>query len=138
MDDLKMLMVKASWSYMVANSEEVGMKFYTKLFELDPSLRSMFGRSMEAQSGKLTDMVTVIIARLQRMSELEDQIASLGRRHVGYGTKPEHYKTVGKALLATLAELLEDRWDTPTQEAWNEVYNMLANAMIDAGEVVKS
>jgi nitric oxide dioxygenase len=136
MNDLKMLLVKSSWSYAASDPEEAGMLFYGKLFEIDPSLRHMFGQNMEGQAKKLIQMVTFIIARLQTLDDLREELASLGRRHVHYGTRPEHYKTVGQALLWTLSELLEDRWDAPTQEAWTEVYNLLSGAMIEAGRVV--
>ncbi len=135
MNNLTILTVKASWSYMLANSEEVGLLFYQKLFELDPSLRAMFSDNINAQSEKLMNMLTLIISRVQKLGDLEIEIASLGRRHAHYGVKPDHYRTVGQALLWVLEHELQDRWNTQTRDAWSEVYTLVADAMIQADGV---
>ncbi len=132
MNDLKMLAVKTSWSYVMKDADEAGTLFYRKLFQLDPSLRLLFKHDIDAQAGKLTDMVTYIIARLQHMDDIERVITALATRHVQYGTRPQHYQTVGQALLWTLETLLKDRWDDDTRTAWTEVYGLVATTMINA------
>ncbi len=120
------------------DAEEAGTLFYRKLFQLDPSLRLLFKHDIDAQAGKLTDMVTYIIARLQHMDDIERVITALATRHVQYGTKPEHYQTVGQALLWTLETMLEDRWDDDTRTAWTEVYRLVATTMINAENGLES
>jgi nitric oxide dioxygenase len=138
MNDLKILAVKTSWSYVMKDAEEAGTLFYRKLFQLDPSLRLLFIHDIDAQAGKLTDMVTYIIARLQHMDDIERVITALATRHVQYGTRPEHYRTVGEALLRTLETVLEDRWDDDTRAAWTEVYGLVATTMINAKNGLES
>ena len=138
MNDLKILAVKTSWSYVMRDAEEAGTLFYRKLFQLDPSLRLLFKHDIDAQAGKLTDMVTYIIARLQHMDDIERVITALATRHVQYGTKREHYRTVGEALLGTLETMLGDRWDDHTRTAWAEVYGLVANTMINAENGLES
>jgi nitric oxide dioxygenase len=132
MNDLKILAVKTSWSYVLPDAAEAGALFYRNLFQLDPSLRLLFKHDIDVQATKLTDMVTYIIAKLQRMNDIEPVITALATRHVRYGTRPEHYKTVGQALLATLETMLQDRWNEETREAWTEVYSMIAGTMSKA------
>jgi nitric oxide dioxygenase len=138
MNDLKILAVKTSWSYVMKDAEEAGTLFYRKLFQLDPSLRLLFIHDIDAQAGKLTDMVTYIIARLQHMDDIERVITALATRHVQYGTRPVHYRTVGEALLRTLETVLEDRWDDDTRAAWTEVYGLVATTMINAKNGLES
>jgi nitric oxide dioxygenase len=138
MNDLKILAVKTSWSYVMRDAEEAGTLFYRRLFQLDPSLRLLFKHDIDAQAGKLTDMVTYIIARLQHMDDIERVITALATRHVQYGTKPQHYGTVGEALLWTLETVLGDRWDDDTRIAWTEVYGLVANTMINAENGLES
>jgi nitric oxide dioxygenase len=138
MNELKILAVKTSWSYVMKDAEEAGTLFYRKLFQLDPSLRLLFKHDIDAQAGKLTDMVTYIIARLQRMDDIERVITALATRHVQYGTRPEHYQTVGQALLWTLETVLEDRWDDDTRAAWTEMYGLVATTMINAENGLES
>jgi nitric oxide dioxygenase len=138
MNDLKILAVKTSWSYVMRDAEEAGTLFYRRLFQLDPSLRLLFKHDIDAQAGKLTDMVTYIIARLQRMDDIERVITALASRHVQYGTRPEHYQTVGKALLWTLETVLGDRWNDDTRVAWTDVYGLVATTMINAENGLES
>jgi hemoglobin-like flavoprotein len=130
MNDLKILAVKTSWSYVLQNAEEAGSLFYRKLFQLDPSLRLLFKHDIDAQATKLMDMVTYIIAKLQHLNDVEPIISALATRHVRYGTKPEHYKTVGQALLSTLETILRNRWNDEVREAWTDVYSLVARTMI--------
>jgi hemoglobin-like flavoprotein len=134
MTDLKILAVKNSWSYIIFQSEEVSALFYNKLFELDPSLRPLFRGNIEEQGKKLMDMLTMIVARLQRMQDIAGEVKNLGQRHVGYGTKPEHYQTVGKALLWSLENALGDHWNMEMHEAWTEAYALMANTMLQGAQ----
>lgn len=130
MTDFNILTVKNSWSYIIFQAEEVSQLFYDKLFELDPTLRPLFKGDITEQGSKLMSMLTMIIARLQRMQDIETEVQSLGKRHVGYGTKPEHYRTVGQALLWALENALGDRWNPETEQAWTEAYTMMATTMM--------
>jgi hemoglobin-like flavoprotein len=134
MTDLTILVVKNTWSYIVFQSEEVSLLFYTKLFELDPSLRPLFRGNLEEQGKKLMDMLTMIISRLQRLQDIETEVRALGHRHVSYGTRPEHYQTVGQALLWSLENALGDRWTEETSQAWAEAYNRMASTMLQGAQ----
>ncbi len=138
MNDLRMLAVKMSWSYVMKDADEAGTLFYRKLFQLDPSLRPMFKHDIDAQSTKLTDMVTYIISRLQHVDDVERVITALATRHLHYGVKPEHYQTVGQALFWTLETMLGERWDDHTRAAWTEVYALVATTMINAENGLES
>ncbi len=120
------------------DAEEAGTLFYQKLFRLDPSLRLLFRHDINAQATKLTNMVTCIIARLQCMDDVKRVITALAARHVQYGAKPEHYQTVGQALLWTLESVLVNRWDDDTRTAWMEVYTLVATTMINAENGLES
>lgn len=115
---------------MLIHAEEAGEFFYQKLFELDPTLYPLFKDDIKLQSRKLIDMITLMVARLQKLEDIRPEIEELGRRHVFYGSQPEHYQTVGKALLWTLEEKLETRWNNEMQEAWTDVYLLFANTML--------
>ena len=53
----------------------------------------------------------------------------MGARHVGYGAVPQHYATVGEALLWALARGLGVAFDSDTRSAWVKVYELLATTM---------
>ncbi|CAB9496311.1 shock protein 75 kDa, mitochondrial [Seminavis robusta] len=61
---------------------------------------------------------------------LEEQLVSLGARHVRYGVLPEHYPVVGQALLETLATALGDKFTPSLKEAWTGVYGFVTTNML--------
>lgn len=114
--------------------EIVGDVFYSKLFTDTPALRKMFPKDMNSQYCKLIDMLNIIVTRLERLDELSEEIAAMARRHAEYGTRPAHYKMVGKALLWTLEQGLGNDFTAEVKEAWAQCYTILADAMISAAE----
>jgi len=129
MKDRNILIIKNSWSYLINQSDEVGLLFYEKLFELDPGLKPMFHNDMEKQIQKLMDMITFMVTRLQTMTDIENDIDALALRHVKYGVRNEHYQIMGEALLWALQNSLGNMWDDDTNNAWMELYNFLALSM---------
>ena len=132
-------LVKQSWRTLRAiDPGIVGDLFYSKLFMANPSLRNMFPKKMDEQYNKLMEMLSVIIARLDRMDELSDDIAAMARRHVQYGVRPAHYKLVGNALLWTLRQGLGQDWTLEVEQAWTKCYSNLADTMMRAAELKKT
>ena len=124
--------VKDSWSKVVPIADVAGKLFYTNLFEADPSLKPLFKGNMEEQAAKLTSMITSAVARLDNLDVLVPILTSMGKRHNGYGVKPEHYETVGAALLKTLEQGLGDSFTKETRHAWTVVYGVMAETMMAA------
>lgn len=139
MTDAEIRLVKQSWKTLRAiDPVIVGDLFYSKLFMANPSLRNMFPKMMDEQYTKLMDMLSVIIARLDRMDELNEDIAAMARRHVHYGVRPAHYKLVGNALLWTLRQGLGQDWTLDVEQAWTKCYSNLADTMMRATELKKT
>lgn len=109
--------------------------FYNRLFELDPSLRPLFRGDMQEQGRKLMQMLSVAVAGLTRLDTLVPAVEALGRRHVGYGVKDEHYATVGAALLWTLGQGLGNAFTPDVEAAWATAYGVLSSVMQNAEAV---
>ena len=125
--------VKQSWRILQKIKPSViAGTFYSKLFADMPALRKMFPPNMDAQYAKLMDMLSIIVARLDNIESLAEEINVMARRHIQYGVKPAHYKVVGKALLWTLEKGLGEDWRLEVKEAWTICYNSLAEIMIAA------
>lgn len=132
MTQQNIVLVQKSWAIVAQlEMELVGSLFYNRLFELMPELRPMFYRSsMPDQSKKLLTMLGYVIAKLDKLDEILDEVEKLARRHSQYGVKEEHYTAVGAALLYTLEKGLREHWNSELEVAWTEVYTILANAMM--------
>jgi hemoglobin-like flavoprotein len=121
--------LRRSWQLVAPMAEEAAQLFYARLFELDPSLRTLFHADPAVQRRKLMDALSFIVARADRPDELRPMLAALGARHVGYGVCPEHYATVGEALMWTLDEGLGALRTTEARDAWVAAYELVATAM---------
>lgn len=128
------LLVRQSWAALTPRASAVAAAFYDHLFRLDPAVRQLFARTdLDAQRGKLIGSLALVVRALDDPEQLVPPLASLGRRHQGYGVSDRHYDLVGEALLATLRQELEASWSAPLHDAWAEAYTLIASIMKRAG-----
>jgi hemoglobin-like flavoprotein len=125
-------LVKSSWKAAADSSELVGEFFYSRLFEIAPETKPLFGVTVSQQSHKLAVMLTYIINKLDRLGDIIEEVAKLARQHVTYGVKPEHYALGGGIFLWSLEKVFGDSWNEELKEAWETCYITLTSAMIDA------
>lgn len=128
--------VRASLLLLEPDLSALGPCFYRHLFALAPEARTLFPREMDAQAGKLVDMIASIVALLDEPEQLGRVFAAMGRRHIGYGAREAHYDAVGAALLRAMRETLGVHWSPQLGDAWGEVYGEMAEAMIAAANSV--
>lgn len=126
-------LIKQNWNSLRGiDPAIIGDVFYRKLFIDYPPAKRMFKSSREEQAIKLIEMLNIIIARLERIDELTEDIKQLALRHVEYGVKDEHYNFVGNALIWTLKQASTDEWNQELEDAWVSCYQILADTMIGA------
>ena len=128
-------LVQASWKQVIPVAETAAQMFYGRLFFLDPSLRHLFLGDMRDQGRKVMAMLSYTVNGLNRLDVLLPAVRALGRRHATYGVRPEHYFTVGAALLWTLEQGLGAAFTPAVREAWVAAYGVLADTMRDAAEM---
>jgi len=132
--DDQVKLVKANWNAVKPIKETAADLFYDKLFELDPSLRSMFKEDISIQKKALMATISFCVATLNHPDKLVPAVQELGTRHGGYGVTDKHYATVGAALLWTLEQGLGEAWTPEAKTAWTEVYGILSTTMLDAAQ----
>jgi len=132
MTNEEILLVKDSWAKVVPISETAAELFYGKLFEIDPSLKSMFKGDMKEQGRKLMAILNTAVNALDKLDTIVPAIQDMGKRHVTYGVKDEHYDTVGEALIWTLGAGLKDDFTDATKAAWIGVYTLVSTTMKEA------
>lgn len=131
MTKLQLQLVKQTWRLLREIDPIVlGDVFYGRLFYKYPTLRPMFKGAMDVQYQKFVDMLSIIVARLDRPDTIAEEIRTLARSHAGYGVQPAHYEDVKDALLWTLERGLGSDWNADVQQAWIACYDALTNAML--------
>jgi len=109
--------------------------FYGRLFELAPQVRPLFKTEIGEQSRRLSEMLNMIVEALDRFDELRPVLADLGRRHVEYGARPEHYEVLRSALMWAFGNALGVQFDRETRAAWDALIGMVSAAMLAAAAV---
>ncbi len=127
-------LVQGSWEKVKPISSQAAELFYGRLFELDPSLKSLFKGDMKEQGKKLMTTLNLAVASLTKLDTILPAVRELGRRHVQYGVPLSSYETVGEALLWTLEKGLGDEFTDDVKEAWTLTYMAISNVMIDASK----
>jgi hemoglobin-like flavoprotein len=125
-------LIKTSWAKVVPISEAAAEIFYSKLFELDPELKSLFKGDMKDQGKKLMAMINTAVNGLDDLEAIVPAVQDLGKRHVDYGVTDKDYDTVGTALIGTLEIGLDKAFTDDVRTAWVTVYTVLATTMKDA------
>lgn len=126
-------LVRQSFQKIIPIADTAATLFYARLFELDPQLKALFKGDMQAQGRKLMDMIAVAVRNVENLGAVLPAVEDLGRRHVAYGVTDAHYDTVAQALLDTLAKGLGADFTAETRAAWTELYQIIADAMKQAG-----
>ena len=126
--------VRSSFAKLAAIQGQAAAMFYRRLFELEPSLRPLFKGDMMGQGARLMGTLRDVVGALDQLERVLPALRELGRRHAAYGVRPEHYATVGEALIWTLEQGLGAAFTRETRRAWIDAYAGLAWPMIAAAE----
>lgn len=125
-------LVQDTFAKVAPIAETAAEIFYSRLFEIDPELKSLFKTDIKEQGRKLMTMLAAAVNGLNDLNALVPVVQDLGKRHVGYGVKEDHYDKVAAALLYTLEKGLGDDWNEEVKSAWVSVYTILATTMKNA------
>ena len=98
-------------------------------------MRPLFKDDLAEQKKKLVQMLAYCVGKLDAPDELLPAVRALGKRHVGYGVRDEHYDSVGAALLWTLETGLGAAFTPDVRDAWTAVYQVLAATMQEGARV---
>ena len=129
--ELPVDILQKSFDKIKPRAEEFAASFYENLFQENPEIKPMFAHvEMSQQYKKLLSALVLVIESLRNPSVLPPVLSALGSRHVGYGTLPQQYPMVGKALLLTLQQYLPDDWTPELNKAWKNAYAAIVAQML--------
>lgn len=107
--------------------------FYAKLFTVAPQLRAMFPDDLRAQAAKLTASLDTIVRNFEDPGANWSVLSDLGRRHAGYGVKPEHYALVIDLLIESMHDAGGNAIDERSLQEWRSALRLISDQMIAAG-----
>ena len=122
--------VRKSFDGIMPLHGQVANSFYNHLFESAPESRGLFSDDMSEQKRKFEVTLSFIVEALDRQEELEKVATDLARKHLEYGTLPEHYALVGMSLLHALKMNTQNGLTKKESTAWLAVYAWLSDIML--------
>ncbi|UXX80400.1 globin domain-containing protein [Reichenbachiella carrageenanivorans] len=125
-------LVRATFWMVESKTDEAAKVFYSKLFEMSPELRPLFKGNMQMQGRKMMEMISTVVKGLNTLDVLAPLVRNMGRRHMTYGIRSEHYNMAAAALMYSLKEELKENWNEEVEAAWLEVYETLSDIMQSA------
>jgi hemoglobin-like flavoprotein len=120
----------ATYLKIAAAESQLTDLLYRRLFELDPSLQSLFKVTMKEQGIKWRMMLNIAIAALDHPALLEKSLREMGRRHVGYGVKEEDYPKFVDAVVWAIKQYLGPECTPEVESAWRNLFAVLVDYAI--------
>lgn len=128
--------VRATLPAIGASLAEITERFYAGLFTARPELlRDLFNRGNQAAGTQRQALAGSIAAFATYLVDRPDERpdAMLGRiahKHASLGVTAEQYALVHEHLFAAIADVLGEAVTPEVAAAWDEVYWLMANALI--------
>ncbi|MFI6873535.1 globin domain-containing protein [Streptomyces sp. NPDC050400] len=128
--------VRATLPAVGAAIEDITGRFYGKLFDAHPDLlRDLFNRGNQAAgsqrqalAGSIAAFATYLVSHPDDRPDV--MLQRIAHKHASLGVLPEQYPVVHQHLFEAIAEVLGDAVTPEVARAWNEVYWLMANALI--------
>ncbi|OKJ15801.1 globin domain-containing protein [Kitasatospora sp. CB01950] len=128
--------VRATLPVVGAAIEQITGSFYHRLFAAHPELlRDLFNRGNQADgsqksalAGSIAAFATVLVNNPDERPDA--MLARIAHKHVSLGVTGPQYQVVHDHLFAAIVEVLGEAVTPEVAEAWEEVYWLMANALI--------
>ncbi|ACU69312.1 Oxidoreductase FAD-binding domain protein [Catenulispora acidiphila DSM 44928] len=128
--------VRATLPVVGAAIGDITERFYARLFQAHPELlRDLFNRGNQAAGTQRLALAGSIAAFATQLVEQpgtrpDALLSRIAHKHASLGVSPAQYKVVHQHLFAAIAEVLGDAVTPDVAAAWDEVYWLMAHALI--------
>ncbi|MEU8833196.1 globin domain-containing protein [Streptomyces sp900116325] len=128
--------VRATLPVVGAAIGDIADLFYRKLFDAHPELlRDLFNRGNQASGAQRQALAGSIAAFASQLVAHPDtrpdvMLGRIAHKHASLGVTAAQYDVVHTHLFAAIAEVLGDAVTPEIAAAWDEVYWLMANALI--------
>ena len=137
LSDTSYPVVEATLPVVGENIQEIARRFYAHMFAEHPELLDgLFNRGNQAdgrQQQALAGSVAAFAGHLVNTpTQLPDHLLSrIAHKHVSLGLRPDQYQIVHDNLMWAIVDVLGDAVTPEVAAAWDEVYWLMANVLIN-------
>jgi len=137
LSDTSLPIIKATLPVVGENIQEIAARFYQHMFTGRPELldglfnrgNQADGRQQQALAGSVAAFATALVEHPDHLPDnLLDRVA---HKHVSLGLRPNQYAIVHENLMWAIGNVLGDVVTPEIAAAWDEVYWIMANMLIN-------
>ncbi len=137
LSDTSLPVIKATLPVVGEHIEEIAKRFYSHMFEARPDLldglfnrgNQADGRQQQALAGSIAAFATMLV---EKPDQVPDHLLSrVAHKHVSLGLSPDQYQIVHDHLMWAIVDVLGDAVTPEVAAAWDEVYWLMANLLIN-------
>jgi nitric oxide dioxygenase len=137
LSDTSYPVVKATLPVVGEHIQEIARRFYGHMFGEHPELldglfnrgNQADGRQQQALAGSVAAFAGYLV---NKPTELPDHLLSrIAHKHVSLGLRPDQYQIVHDNLMWAIVDVLGDSVTPEVAAAWDEVYWLMANVLIN-------
>lgn len=122
-------LVQDSFNLLSDETERVSALFYQRLFDINPSLRSLFSQDIAVQGAKFMRTLSMLVWGLHQSDRFTTLAHEVGQHHLAYGVRADYYQPVGEALLWALQQSLGEQFTPDVEDAWQAAYDLMSETM---------
>jgi len=129
--------IEATLPAVGENIQEIARRFYQHMFDAHPELLDgLFNRGNQAEGTQQVALAGSVAAFASALVQTPEQVperllARIAHKHVSLGLRPEHYDIVHEHLFWAIVDVLGDAVTPEVAAAWDEVYWLMAYALIN-------
>ena len=129
--------IEATLPVVGDNIEEIARRFYAHLFDAHPELLDgTFNRGNQAEGTQQVALAGSVAVFANALLESPEQVpehllARIAHKHASLGITPAQYEVVHEHLFWAIVDVLGDAVTPAVAEAWDEVYWLMAYALIN-------
>ncbi|TYD00301.1 hemin transporter [Arthrobacter echini] len=137
LSDLSRPVVQATLPVVGENITEIAQRFYAHMFDERPELMDgLFnrgnqadGRQQQALAGSVAAFAGFLVNQPDEMPD--HLLARISHKHVSLGLRADQYQIVHDHLMWAIGNVLGDAVTPEVAAAWDEVYWLMANVLIN-------
>jgi nitric oxide dioxygenase len=137
LSDQNRAVVEATLPVVGTHIGEIAQRFYAHLFAAHPELldgtfnrgNQARGEQQQALAGSVAAFATALIQQPEHVPE--SLLRRIAHKHASLGIMPDQYQVVHDNLMWAIVDVLGDAVTPQVAAAWDEVYWLMANALIN-------
>ncbi|WP_085852458.1 globin domain-containing protein [Palleronia marisminoris] len=126
-DDMRLIQPSIARIFVVRRS--IGQAFYERLFERQPTFRTMFPTDLRTQARTFDDMIALIVKKTGDPEAVTPVLLAIGRRYLTYGLRPQDLRVIGEVLMEVLCAQTPGGLSPDEAAAWERSFSRAAEVV---------